>query len=330
LISGAKQKSNYKLSIQGREKTVINRRIISGLAIGISTFLLATLSYEQGFYDDPETDVEELQRLSVLFQERQESGQGEKYQQMLVDQTYPQAAINRNPNIQLMYVNDRDHPMYYTISNLNAARTISTDEVWPGGSGGYYLTGWWVDFLGIWDAGAVLTTHEELLGRVTQVDSPGGTHYHATHVAGTMIAEGIDSWAQGMAYEADLLAYDWSDDESEMADAAANGLMISNHSYGYITGWFYGWIEDDWYWFGDISISETEDYGFGFYGTDVMEWDQIVFAAPYYTIVKAAMNNRNDYGPDSPGGHYYWDGDEWLYSYQTRDPDKVLPKILSP
>ena len=74
--------------------------------------------------------------------------------------------------------------------------------------------------VGEWDGGAVLATHQELSGRVTQQDGETTASYHATHVAGTIIASGVDPNAKGMAYAADLDAYNWTDDESEMAQSA--------------------------------------------------------------------------------------------------------------
>ena len=101
------------------------------------------------------------------------------------------------------------------------------------------------------------------------------------------------------------------------AFAAASGMNISNHSYGLITGWY---NSGNWYWFGDITISTVEDYGFGFYSSDAQAWDQIAYNAPYYTIAKSAGNDRNDDGPGAGGGHYVWDGG-WVWSTDTRDPD---------
>lgn len=153
---------------------------------------------------------------------------------------------------------------------------------------------------------------------MTQMDSPGATHYHSTHVAGTMVAAGATASAKGMSFQGTLAAYDWDNDDSEMASAAASGMKISNHSYGYITGWYWN---GDWYWWGDISISTTEDYGFGFYGSTAQAWDQIAYNAPYYTIVKSAGNDRNDSGPGPGGGHYVWIDNGWVWSNDTRDPD---------
>jgi hypothetical protein len=125
-------------------------------------------------------------------------------------------------------------PKYFITENLNAARTLSTDDVWPGGSGGFSLSGA-NETLGEWDAGRVRIEHQEFNGRATQVDGSPTNHYHSTHVAGTMIAAGVDPNAKGMSYQGILRAYDWNSDLSEMATAAAAGLKVSNHSYGYIT-----------------------------------------------------------------------------------------------
>ena len=124
-------------------------------------------------------------------------------------------------------------PYYYMTNNANAALSTRADEMWPGGSVGSDVTGSGYDKLGEWDAGGVLTTHQEFGSRINQIDSPASTHYHATHVAGTMVAKGVDAAAKGMAYEADLDAYDWTNDESEMATAGAASMEVSNHSYGF-------------------------------------------------------------------------------------------------
>ncbi|MFH1312627.1 MAG: S8 family serine peptidase, partial [Candidatus Eisenbacteria bacterium] len=172
-----------------------------------------------------------------------------------------------------------------------------------------------------WDGGGVRTSHQEFGGRVTQMDSPGGTHYHSTHVAGTLIGAGVVSSAKGMSYQGTLAAYEWTNDDSEMASAAAAGMNVSNHSYGYGTGWSYSSSSGDWYWYGDVNISAVEDYGFGFYSVEAEAWDQIAYDAPYYTICKSAGNDRNDY-PGAGAGHYYWDdGSGWTWSTATRDPD---------
>lgn len=271
----------------------------------------------------PATQIAKLEELAALFEARLASLRGELFSRLSEAETGPQGALNADRDIELVFVDETGIPRFYEINNLIAAETVSVDEIWPGGAAGLSLdgSGTVLGELGVWDAGGVRLSHQEFTGRATQIDSPGGTHYHSTHVAGTMIAEGIDSDAKGMSYASTIAAYDWDDAQTEMALAAAAGMNISSHSYGFITGW--RWVSPDWYWYGDTDISEVEDYGFGYYGARAQEWDQIAYDAPYYTICKSAGNERNDDGPDPGGGHYVWDNDieDWVWSTTVRNAD---------
>ncbi len=134
------------------------------------------------------------------------------------------------------------------------------------------------------------------------MDSPGTSHYHATHVTGTMVAEGAQPTAQGMSYEANLAAYDWTTDEIEMAATDAAGMNTLNHTCGLVVGWRYVDIEQVryWYWFGDIGISTTEDYHFGYYSGYAQEIDDIAYNSQYYLFIKSTGNDRNDGDPGHP------------------------------
>ena len=59
-----------------------------------------------------------------------------------------------------------------------------------------------------------------------------GLNDHATLVAGIMIAAGVDHGARGMAYQANLLTFDFNNGVTEMTTEAGNGAVLSNHSYG--------------------------------------------------------------------------------------------------
>jgi hypothetical protein len=91
-------------------------------------------------------------------------------------------------------------PIYFITDNLNSAKTISSNKVWPTGGNGFSLTGDSV-VLGEWDGGIPKTTHREYLGRVMALS--GQNNGHSTHVAGTMIATGVNGNAKGMASKAD-------------------------------------------------------------------------------------------------------------------------------
>ena len=204
--------------------------------------------------------------------------------------------------VELMGVTENGLPMYYTTFNTDAAKTTSTDRVQPGGDLDLDLSGDGM-IVGEWDGGDVLSTHVEFnntgTSRVLDMDGTSDLSNHATHVAGTLIGGGANSSALGMAFDAELHAYDWDNDFSEVADAAANGLLVSNHSYGYITGWNYNSTDEQWTWFGDSFVSEEEDYRFGFYSFESFLIDDIAYNAPYYLYVKSAGNDRGDWDGSS-------------------------------
>ncbi|MFH1119360.1 MAG: S8 family serine peptidase [Bacteroidota bacterium] len=212
-------------------------------------------------------------------------------------------------------------PRFIGTNNNNAAATTAASAVWPGGAAGLNLTGNGIS-LGIWDGGRVLTSHQEYSGRASQGDGSVSTSSHATHVGGTMIASGIDPAAKGMSWQANLVSYDWNNDESEMASAAANGLQVSNHSYGYLTGWSNNYRGDGrWVWFGDTTLSITADYGFGAYEYTSHDWDTLAWMAPNYLIVKSSGNDRFEGPVTQPVAHWLWNGGSWVLSSSVRDRD---------
>lgn len=217
---------------------------------------------------------------------------------------------------------DESGTLLYTAhnSNLTAAATTSTDQLW---GGSYNLNGEGM-VAGIWEWDQVpLVSHQELAGRVVLRDNNSADD-HATHVAGTMIGAGVDPGARGMANLATLHAYDASGDAFEMASAASNdNLLISNHSYGFLNGWSQGEFDpnfgDGHYWWGNFS--DTEDVKFGRYMGNARAWDEIAYNAPYYLIVKSAGNDRDDAGPSS--GEYYVRNTfgNWVSSTAFREND---------
>jgi hypothetical protein len=214
--------------------------------------------------------------------------------------------IDPNGKVTLLIgVDEMGNPKYVsTLNNTIAAATTRANELWPGGSSGLNLSGSSNAVKGkiaIWDGGHPLTTHVELIGRALLKDA-SSVDGHATHTTGTLIATGINPIAKGMAFGAQqLLCYDFSNDESEMALASPN-LLISNHSYGYTSG--SGWDFDgtNWSWYGDTTISKSEAYGFGYYNIDAQIYDSIAYHAPNYLICVASGNARGYNGPpvDSP------------------------------
>lgn len=218
-------------------------------------------------------------------------------------------------------------PIYVqTTNNFDAARTISTNKVWPGGSSGLSLTGaGMTNRIGVWDGGRVLTTHQEFGTRATQTDGSSNLSNHATHVAGTMVATGVVANAKGMSYQAPIKCYDWSNDNSEMSSAASAGMLVSNHSYSQISGWQYNDNLSRWEFWGDQSISTTEDYKYGFYDYISESWDQICVSYPNYLPFVAAGNDRNE--PSTIPSTFYVrnSNGQWVLGNSSNPPSKVGP-----
>lgn len=231
-------------------------------------------------------------------------------------------STEKGNKIELREIGVNGMPVYYSTANLNAAKAVSTDKVWNNGGMGLNLCGGIGDTIREWDESGVLTTHDELSGRVFIGDGTTGLSYHSTHVAGIMIGAGVVPGAHGMANGAFLRDFDWNYDYSEMAMEAARGALVSNHSYIFITGWYYGYpYANYWSWWGDTTISRTEDYNFGFYSSDASTVDSIAMMAPYYLICKAAGNEKGEGPAVQPVVHYIFKDPNWIQSSTIRDLD---------
>lgn len=256
------------------------------------------------------TDPVNLQTLARDLADRWEQRRSPLYYQLL------QSSNLENPGAEteLMGI-EGGRPIYYTTHNIFASATTNTSTVWPFGGGGYWLTGSGTAFrvLRIWDQVLANDNHVELVGRVDIGEAwPDGSH--ATHVAGTMIASGIDGYAKGMSYQGRIISFNWTDDTVEVAQQAALGLQISNHSYGLQGGW--GGLQ----WYGDVTLGTHEDWRFGFYDSLAAEWDMIAHNAPLLLMVRSAGNDRNDVDPGL-GFHQHWENGGWMHATDYHPPD---------
>ncbi len=278
------------------------------------------------------TDTEKLEQLSKELQEKYQKNYQIALQKAAKAGWYTTINLADGRMATLAGLDDLGNPLYVIEDNLEAARTTSTHKLWEGGGLGLSLDGEGLvsivnnttySMLGMWEVGRARLTHQEYIGRVVQQDSGGSDSNHASHVGGTLVGEGIVGEAKGMAFKARLDAYTSNNDASEMAFAASRGMLVSNHSYGTVTGWAFGnYAEqgDEWHWFGDPSLSETEDFKFGYYDTRSRDWDRVAYNAPYYLIVKSAGNDRND---NISGGtaHQVRIAGEWTESNTVREKD---------
>jgi hypothetical protein len=214
--------------------------------------------------------------------------------------------------LSLQQINEIGEPLYIiNHSNAQAAATTKTNQLYSGGSLGISLSGksdTMSGRLAIWDGGNALATHQEFGGRIKLQENLSTTDIHGTHVAGTMIASGVNSNAKGMSFGADLKLWDYNNDNAEISDASipktGPPLLVSNHSYGYQSGWVYDSGKSRWQWWGEDKVSTFEDYKFGFYDSNTQTLDKIAFNAPDYLIVKSAGNSRDGNGPE-PGKYYF-------------------------
>ena len=180
---------------------------------------------------------------------------------------------------ELQFIAEDGSPIYFQTFNADAAISTRANYLNTGGGLGLDLNG---DDLTahIWDGGLARTSHQEYDGaggtnRFSIGDGTTALHYHSAHVTGTIMASGVQAQAKGMAWQADAVGYDWNNDTSEATTAASNGMLISNHSYGY-------------------GASQLPDAMFGQYGQDAHDWDDIMHNAPYYLMVVAAGNDGQD------------------------------------
>jgi hypothetical protein len=166
-----------------------------------------------------------------------------------------------------------DEPLYRTNKNQNAAISTGANLLIPSP---YNLDGSGIK-IGVWDGGSVRSTHQELTGRVTKKNALAINDDHATHVAGTIAASGVQPTAKGMAPLATIDSYDWDSDYAEMTAAGAVsatdtvGLPLSNHSYGF-----------------DVITADM-----GRYETEAASVDAIAASLPFYLPFWAAGNEQD-------------------------------------
>ncbi len=199
----------------------------------------------------------------------------------------------------------------YMLETANANAAISTAANLVRNTSPYLVDGAGVR-LGVWDGGAALASHREFGTRLQVLDGASPID-HATHVAGTIGATGIDPLALGMAPAVSIDSYNWTADTAEMASRAMSyggetgKIQISNHSYGYLSGWSWSFSPPRWY--GTWGNRESEH--FGLYESISAEWDSICHGAPYYLPFKAASNDRSDSAPAQGASFQYWNGAAW-------------------
>lgn len=181
--------------------------------------------------------------------------------------------------IELMKISKDGTPIYYTTYNKFAAIATRANTLHNGGLLGLNVEGQGMT-AHVWDGGLARVTHNEYDGaggtnRFSVGDGSTALHYHSAHVTGTIMASGVQPDAKGMAPQAYAVGFDWNNDLAEAAEAASNGMLLSNHSYGW-------------------RASDIPDWYFGAYLGDSRDWDEVMYNAPYYLMCVAAGNDGDD------------------------------------
>ena len=180
---------------------------------------------------------------------------------------------------ELMKVSKEGTPLYYKTDNVDAAISTRANFLHNNGGLGLNIEGQGMTAY-VWDGGLARETHQEYDGdggenRFSIGDGSTELNFHAAHVMGTIISSGFDPAAKGMAPKANGIGSNWSNDISEATNAAANGMLVSNHSYGY-------------------GADDIPDYYFGAYIEASRDWDNLMYNAPYYLHVTSAGNDGNN------------------------------------
>jgi len=159
------------------------------------------------------------------------------------------------------------------VRNIKTTKFEKVDQVW---GGAYNLTGSGMS-VAVVDGGLAKKDHQEFVNNgESRVYEMSDADYadHATHVAGTIGAKGVDGKARGMASDVDIYSYSFLD--SSFADMIVkiynnDDVLFSNHSYGY-----------------------NDKSKLGTYDSEAVKQDRAVAQNPFLNVFEAAGNDGED------------------------------------
>ena len=246
------------------------------------------------------TNVEELNRISAENKVKHEA---------IMAEALRLAKENNWPTLNLVRIDKNGQPLYQDLCNIDARILTNTDDASTqlSTSGSGMTIGMWEVTEGGSNSFRPRDTHLDFgdgLGgsRITQQDGGSGFSCHASHVAGTLIGSPppvFGTASTGMAPLANLDAYNGDTENTSIPTAAANGLLVSNHSYGYVVGYrldadIFGQKKWTWYGGSDQFNVNGDDPFFGDYEVGSRNYDIFTSNAPFYLPVLAAGNDHND------------------------------------
>jgi trimeric autotransporter adhesin len=264
----------------------MKRTLGQGYAVLLACLLSTTMAYAQTDLERQEiSNKYNRSQLESLRENFQQKAEMRKQEALRMASERGWEILKRNADgtyDELMAVTSEGHPVYYTIYNVAAARSTRANHLHNGGTLGLNVEGQNMTAY-VWDGGPTRLTHQEFDGiggnnRVSigdGVTALNSNSFHAQHVTGTIVASGFVANAKGMAPQGRAITYEWNNDLAEATTAAANGMLISNHSYGYRAS-----LIPDWYFGAYIDVSR--------------DWDALMYNSPYYLMVVAAGNDGSD------------------------------------
>ena len=254
------------------------------LLISISFFISSAQTLEERKKIIKNYDIDAIEKLEIRLKNENEKVEESINKFLKENKTFKRVIRSGNKNYHLARIID-GRPVYQTTDNVNSAKATRTNFLHSGGGLGINLEGQDM-FIGIWDEGIARMTHYEFRESDTSTTSRvengdgGSIDSHGTHVAGTMVGRGYRDNAKGMAPQAQLVSYNWSNDYTEVLNQARfGGLLISNHSYGFP-------VRDP-----DTNEQNSPTWLMGCYDSDAANWDNIPYLAPYYLQVVSAGND---------------------------------------
>jgi serine protease AprX len=240
------------------------------------TILIAVSFYMSAFSQNigQHTSVNKSALKQIISQQKSFETVNKAIIRNLINKGYKEFVDDGINEKQLVGADKEGNPLYYTTLNANVSKRIKANSLYQGGTLGLAISGQNMR-IGQWDYSKPRLGHELISGKVDYDASQNQTiSRHSTHISGTMIGNNYNNPdATGIAYDAAVKAYDWINDVEEMAEEAIQGLLVANNSYGF----------DPMYY---------QPYQFGKYNETSKSWDQLMYNAPYFQIVKAAGNAR--------------------------------------
>ncbi len=260
----------------------MKKNYFSGIVTVLLTFFISTViaqNQEERQQIIKDYNLNELQKLESKYRSdfKKEKAKAERLARV---NNWPVSYNDENGNLyELIMISDEGNPIYYQTDNVDAAISTRANYLHNGGGLGLNLEGQGMT-AHVWDGGLARGTHQEYDGpggenRYSIGDNSSALSFHGAHVTGTIIASGVNSDAKGMAPQASAVGHDWNDDLAEATAAAANGMLLSNHSYGF-------------------NATAIPDWWFGAYLQVSSDWDNLMFNAPYYLMVNSAGNDGNN------------------------------------